>query len=390
MFEKLTLRRSLSGPAITAGDIAEALLFYQKVHLIINHGTLHSLITSIGAEAIINLLERSDFSAVYCEGTLATQTTQAWPFNNHSFTEITFTGSESKGSTNNKKKRLQLQLEGWGLNEKDSKIFAERFLLRVHIKSLASNDFIKGGVLKAALNDLDDQLYVHEAMRLIISEKIARPLGNFNFRPIKDVDKFYVASDLNYTSLQKEAQKYESTAEITEAHLLNEILEARSDMTLASHYGSEFYTASNTSQIIRLKYDSLLRRLEIETKEKSHFMDIVAEGRTIKEAIDSGEKSFTEFLNLLDKAMRFKEWTKNLNPDDKMVKEYLDEVTKKGWLEKLPAKSIRYALGGAIGAISAGAGLALSATDTFFLDKIKLGWRPNHFVDRHLKKFLNN
>jgi len=34
-------------------------------------------------------------------------------------------------------------------------------------------------------------------------------------------------------------------------------------------------------------------------------------------------------------------------------------------------------------------GAASSAADTFLLDKLLKGWRPNHFVDGKLKPFLD-
>lgn len=382
MFDKIILSRSVSGPPLTAGELAEALLFYQNVHVVFNISNLASLISSIGAPMILMLLARPGFSAVYCEDKLATHTRSALPFDTHSFVGITFSGNQTSGIVDDKKKRLRHFLQNnMGLSKKDAKKFTERFLDSVPIKRLTSNYFIEGGIVNAALGDLDDPTYVHEAIRLALEARISRPIGNFNFRVFKTGRSFYVVSDLNYTDIKNSG--------LTEGHLINEILEARSDIILAGHYGSEFYTAATSSNIIRLKYGAMLRRLEIETNECSNFMDIVADGKSIKEVIDSGEKSFDEFLQLLDKAERFKEWTKNINPDEKIVKQYFEEVTRKGWMESLPGKSIRYVLGAMIGAIKPEAGLAMSAADTFLFDKLKLGWRPSHFVEGRLKKFLD-
>ena len=37
MFEKIVLHRSDQGNSITAGELAEALLYYQNVHLILDY-----------------------------------------------------------------------------------------------------------------------------------------------------------------------------------------------------------------------------------------------------------------------------------------------------------------------------------------------------------------
>lgn len=43
MFEKIVLRRSEDGLSPTVGDLAEALLFYRHVHLMLDRGSLGSL-----------------------------------------------------------------------------------------------------------------------------------------------------------------------------------------------------------------------------------------------------------------------------------------------------------------------------------------------------------
>ncbi len=40
MFEKIILRRSDKGPGLTAGELAEALLFYQNVHIVLDFSSL--------------------------------------------------------------------------------------------------------------------------------------------------------------------------------------------------------------------------------------------------------------------------------------------------------------------------------------------------------------
>ena len=67
MFEKTVLRRSEGGLALSAGQLAEALLFYQNVHLVIDRGTFASLLSTIGIGRLMSLLQRPGFTAVYCE-----------------------------------------------------------------------------------------------------------------------------------------------------------------------------------------------------------------------------------------------------------------------------------------------------------------------------------
>jgi hypothetical protein len=63
----------------------------------------------------------------------------------------------------------------------------------------------------------------------------------------------------------------------------------------------------------------------------------------------------------------------------------------------LPAKSVRWLLFNAAGlalaavtspAAGAAVGVGLSAADTFLLDKLLKGWKPNQFVEGPLKEFI--
>ena len=63
MFEKIILRRSDKGPALSAGELAEALLFYQNVHIVLDYSSLRGLINQIGMPSIVSLLSRPN---VFC------------------------------------------------------------------------------------------------------------------------------------------------------------------------------------------------------------------------------------------------------------------------------------------------------------------------------------
>jgi hypothetical protein len=67
MFEKIVLRRSDTGVALTLGEVAEALLFYQNVHLVLDPQALASLISCLGMNELLALVARKRLTAVYAE-----------------------------------------------------------------------------------------------------------------------------------------------------------------------------------------------------------------------------------------------------------------------------------------------------------------------------------
>jgi hypothetical protein len=71
------------------------------------------------------------------------------------------------------------------------------------------------------------------------------------------------------------------------------------------------------------------------------------------------------------------------------VTAYLSEMSREGWIESLPAKIIRYSLSTIADVIQPTVlGKATSVVDTFLLEKLFKGWRPNHFVKKRLKPFV--
>lgn len=394
MFDKTVLRRSAGGAPVSVGEIAEALLYYQNVHLILDRPTLSRLLTQIGMERLLRLLQRPNVSAVYCEQSLGTRKDPFGSSEIYSFTAFSFRGHKDVGVLKSRGERLEYILGRHGYEKQVARQLVERFRRLVPFRSFTDDYFIPKGIVNAASNDLHDKAFVHEAIRCAVNGTSLGPSlsGPFKFDLICTDVGFHVFSDLNLDRINELRLTQQPPLEqISFAHYLNEILMARADVALAAHYGGEFYTASVTSQILQLRYKELLTRAGISRDERKQLQEIVLpECRTVQEVIDSGQRSFDEFLGVLEKSKRFREWIQGVGPDEKLVHAYFRDVSAQGWVQRLPTKALRYFLGNALSAISPGIGLAFGATDAFLVDKILGGWRPSHFVNRKLRPFLAN
>lgn len=111
---------------------------------------------------------------------------------------------------------------------------------------------------------------------------------------------------------------------------------------------------------------------------------------SVAETINQGHRSFEEFLELLTSARKFKKWLKGKSPDESLVAGYLEDVTAESWLSTVPGKVFRYVVGAGVGAVDPTTGLALSAGDSFFLDRLVSGWKPNRFITDKVKPFINS
>src|ERR1700738_2597279 len=71
MFDKIVLHQSAAG-GLTLGEIAEALLFYRRVHIVLDVFVLWPLLDTLGERGLVELLSRDEVSAVYVEDMLMT------------------------------------------------------------------------------------------------------------------------------------------------------------------------------------------------------------------------------------------------------------------------------------------------------------------------------
>lgn len=394
MFERVILRRSVNGSAITAGELAEALLFYQNVHLVLDQGSLMGLDSSIGMQTLLALLSKPGISATYIEEMTGTQTEQTAYGPQYSLVAYTLLGHQNIGQRRiSKKKRLEYILERCGHKKVQARRLVKRFRRLVKIKKVSDDYFVKGGVIAAARVDLTDENYVDAAARVAAKQLLGQEAlpADFYFLVQSHGDKFSISTNLDFGEITSIQQAIDPNAgEYTAAHLASTILSASIGTIYAGHYGGDFYTSTTESRIIQVREQSLLERTQRDQAQIENFKSVaISDSPSVAEVINSGERSFSEFLEVLKSANKFKEWLRGKSPDENLVSAYIENVTEIGWLNKIPGKSIRYVVGAAIGAIEPFSGLAISAGDSFFLDKLIGGWRPNHFVSKELSQFLN-
>lgn len=392
MFDHIVLRRAAGGLPISAGYIAEALLYYQKVHLFVDRGTLFHLVKQLGTGRILALMRRPEVSAVYCEEVLGTRTDSFGVSQRHNFIAITLKGNKDVGDLKTPGDRLQYELERQGIPTKEAKHFSRAFLQRVPIRKFSGDHFLDGGIPSAARRDLLDLEYAKQAIRHAVA---AVPGGytvgdDLRLEVIESDEGCFVFSSLELDAINKRrSQAAPPIDPLTIAHLLTDILNARADLALASFYGGDFVTSGVTSSIIQARHTEFLRRSNINVASRRQFTEVVLpDSPSLAEVIDSGERSFDEFLLLLDRAGRFKDWLRKVNPDEDLVRSYMRDITSEGWIQRLPAKSLRYVLTLALDATNPGASLIAGFMDNFVVEKLLSGWRPNHFVAGRLGPFV--
>ena len=174
--------------------------------------------------------------------------------------------------------------------------------------------------------------------------------------------------------------------------LLTLLLEARLDLVLTAQYMAALVTNSATGSIIRQKLAALTAKRDKSVTEIKMFRDIhLQDARAIREAINSGEYAFDEFMRVLEKAAKFKDWLRTRNPDANLLDEYSKSVMTETWLNTLPGKALRFVIAKSMAAVLhasglGAAGVGLKAADNLLLDRLFNGWRPNQFVQGPLQR----
>jgi len=185
---------------------------------------------------------------------------------------------------------------------------------------------------------------------------------------------------------------------ISPAGLLVDLFEARRDLQFSSLYGGEIATNPFSSALIRVKCDDLLSALQRDGKTIDQFQEQVLErGHAICDVVNSGERGYKDVLKLLQRSRNFRHWLHEQEPNINLGNAYYKEVIRSTWVESLPVKAFRWffllaagvALLPASPIVGLGISEALSTADSFLVDRLLGGWKPNQFVDGPLASFLD-
>jgi hypothetical protein len=251
-------------------------------------------------------------------------------------------------------------------------------------------------------SDVLDQPFVQSVVRELIKlhapeYKLPNP---FVFEVYEDGKEYVIETNINFSEINKSYHIHipPSHSSITKAFFLSYILTARDNLYFASTLNADLALNPIDSQVLVMKVNGILDHYRTNISQLHTFQDFVFDdGRTIGEAINTGQRSFKDLLQLLNQADKFRAWIKSKPPDTDLVREYFREVTKSSWVDKLPGKSFKWAFftgsGLALDSIGAGGigtaiGLGLSAADSFILDRVIKGWKPHQFSEGPMQNFI--
>lgn len=394
MFQAINIQQQQMGNAdepVNIGFLVEALLFYGRVNVVANRSALKQLVRTFGPELLLEFLTRDHLKVTF----------------EHNFTGVVTENAETSLATYfltvaeiDRQHLLDVLspvvIDVVGRQGKGRRL-ARR--LASHIDEVSIDTALGGRVME----DLSSPGYPLRAARMIV-ETYNRgvslpPDPQFELVPIDEV-KFRIQTNLDFAKLNLiYHQNIPATHSTLDAgYILSHIMEGRKMIEGAAQSDAELAVSPVYSNLIALKLETSLRLRTKSAQGICAFQDLIFDsGRSIADAINSKSTPLHEILPVLERATQFREWLQSRRPDADLVKEYFRAVTAQTWIDKLPTKVMRWSLftGAGLGLDLLGAGgfgtmggIALGAADTFLIDRIIKGWKPDQFVNGPLKSLL--
>ena len=392
MFERVCMRESpeTRHQALDLGALAEAMLFYQECHVVGRKGALEQLAQGCGAdvlervlsEGFVQLKYRPEFPSVRTEGT-------GTPDERHAPTVVSFSGLELE--------RILPEVLSEVVGARGRGRRAARRIEK-HVSKFAH---AAAQIEEHSASDFRDEAYVAAGFRVTLSHlvpeyQLPEPL-RVSVREMAD-GMIKVATNIDFAGANAVYHRRvpASHSTLSHAYLLAHLVTLREDLDMAASLEADLSVTEITADLAKLKVEEILQRYSKSAEEIGRFQDLVLDDtRALREAINSGEKTMSDFMKVLERAQRFREWLRGRPADASLVKEYYRAVTSGTWIEKLPGKVARFVIVTAAGTALApagvpgfAAGVAIGAADAFLLEPMVRGWRPNQFVEGPLKAFV--
>lgn len=400
MFENALITRAGVDRQIDLGLLAETIFFYRSVQLVLNRSSIVALATKITADDLIALLNRAELKLSYLHpgfGVISAGLPRV-----HQFAAFKFAGTQRK-KVPHYKDEIAISLErALGANATTRKLIntiTKRAKLHRFRESAEKEKIIPD----LAQSDVSDHQFVHAAVLAALRHLLPSyiPPPDFRFELFDTGQGYAVDTNLNFDQLNNIYHQFVpvSHSSLSPEYLLAHMIDARADSYFAANYMAEIVTTPVYSDIMRLKHFDFLTRRDANMREIELFQETVLQDvPSLREVVNSGEKTIGDFLKLLDKAERFREWLQNTNVDTGMISNYYQAAVEKTWADKLPTKSVRFVMATGLGlladlamptGVGTAAGISLGGADSLYLDRLIKGWRPNQFIEGPYRSFVS-
>lgn len=409
MFESILVRRTNPvdfADTVDIGRLAEAMVFYQTVRLGLTRANLHQFVIGLGPELAIELVSNGAVDAVYIDRDFTVlNENQGTANESHRPATIRVRNSDAAGRALELQTRHELVQEVFAKaydNNKPRKARhkANRFLneLREHTVSLQPQSL--------ADTDWQHKDFMCEAVRRILADLTPSytPPADLRITLVDNGDGSYrFDSNLNWDELHAARKAHtKAPSDLTPGSLLLLIVDMNADLYLGAALDSTISQDRLGADLMRLKCADLRTTSDLQQLQIDRFQDLVVHGVTdIAGVINSGGRTFEEFMKVQGKAKPFRAWLDGQQPDSDLVKAYSAEIEKRLdlfdtplgkllWVLPIAGDSVASAIDPAAAAHLSDGLVAYGLFEHFILERYLKGWRPGSFIDQRLRPFVNH
>ena len=394
LFERITInRQSTTGEPIDLGFLAQCLIFYERVRVIADVETFRYLVRCCGPDELLDLLQMRVLEIEFFDNMtgVATVETNIGPLHE---LKAFHTNSIRYPQVSRKLFDELSGPSGKGANKmfRSFERFVERSTYTTEMLQEAHADILDPSYLGPAISSLLSFLAPNYSAPNPLVFRVEPVLKGGTYKVTTNID--FGAANASYNQHAPLNQQ----AAVSVPYLLGHIADTRRDLIVGSRLQSEFAVAPARALIASHKVAEILSAAGRGTKIAEMFQETVVDDvPSIREVVNSGQKNFRDVVRLVTQAEKFKEWLRKQGGTEDLRASYRKEIGHLDWADKLPPKALRFLMMTAAGIIVGAttspvvgvvATTAISAGDTFLLDKLLKGWKPNHFVEGPLKQFL--
>ena len=376
---------------IDIGALAESLIFYGKVRILGDAGVVEYLVKKIPPLILVELIESGRIEFHYIHDTLGVRTQQTYLGEIHDLVKFTLANVSYEDKA--------IQVFRQAARSPQARLAGYKFG-RI-INKFEHDSFGQESLIQALAGSRSTESSVKTMIRNLAPEY--QQVENLSFRiNLKHSSAFTIDTNIDFgnVNLSYNLRTPSSHSTITPAFIVGQLQSAYTSAFYGAAFNSEVSTGALEAALGLHALEGVLNRRAAGAQNVGQFIELTLESTyAIREAVNSGRVSFYEVLTLVEAADKFRHWVASV-PDDKDLKRaYYQEVVKDSKFEKLPVKTSRWACftaaGLGIDLLGAGglgtlAGVALGAADTFLLDRLVAGWKPNHFVEGDFKKLFTD
>lgn len=385
MFEAISFREGASNAVLRGldwGTLAEALIFYDKVHVIIGPSTtLADFLRRFDPYVLANAVEEGHINLTYMENSYALlQATSDGP--------VWFAPHAAR-------------IDRWQFDTMMPQVLEE-----VTGKAKAAKDLASRLGKKTAISGYEDALLMQAMESFTDAERASHAVASLlqflepgtgiapgqgiKYRLVPSTydgqQGFNIESNIDFSMLPERVAP-ESLAFI--------LLSAQEDTYYAAMHSSEVVTEPLMDVVHRSNIQAILQSRGASDVQIEYFQDFyLDDAHAVAEAVKRGSRSFRDVIELRSKSARFRSWLADKAFDADLVKDYYKEISKARFFDTLPGKGLRWSIfagGGSALDVITGVpivSLGLGLFDTFVLDRLRGGWKPSHFVETELKRFV--